>query len=57
MRRRGQVEPPPADDPLCLPPMEEWSLDAADPLAGPVEEYSGDVERLVDHLKTRTGEA
>jgi tetratricopeptide (TPR) repeat protein len=56
MRRRGQVEPPPADDPLCLPPMEEWILDAADPCTGLGEEIRGDVERLVDHLKTRAGE-
>ena len=54
MRRRGQAEAP-VVDPLGLPPIEEWAFDADDPLAELGEEIRGDVERVVDHLRAKTG--
>jgi tetratricopeptide (TPR) repeat protein len=55
MRRRGQAAAPPADDPLGLPPIEEWAFDEGDPLAEVAEEIHDDVTRLVDQLLRKAG--
>lgn len=51
MRREGQAEVGPVDEPLGLPPMEDWQLDASDPFSDLMDDIRGDVERLVDHLQ------
>ena len=53
MRRRGQADAPP-EDPLGLPPMEEWVFDEGDPLGEVAKDIRGDVERLVDQLHRKS---
>ena len=53
MRRQARIEAPPAEEPLCLPPIEEWMPDPSDPFSELVDDVRRDVERLVDHLQHR----
>jgi tetratricopeptide (TPR) repeat protein len=49
MRRQGQAEPAAPD----RPPAQDWHVELDDPFADLVDEVRGDVERLVDHLRSK----
>ncbi|HSD26923.1 MAG TPA: hypothetical protein VLL75_06435 [Vicinamibacteria bacterium] len=51
LRRRGEAEAPAVEQPLGLPPVEEWvAEEPEDPMIALLDEIRGDVERMVDRL-------
>jgi len=55
MRRRGQADPASFEEPLDLPPMDEWQLEPGNPFADLVDDVRGDVERVIDRLFRKQG--
>jgi tetratricopeptide (TPR) repeat protein len=53
MRQQGQAAAAAADPGHGPSPMHNWHLELDDPFANLVDEVRGDVERLVDHLRSK----
>jgi tetratricopeptide (TPR) repeat protein len=56
MRRQGEAKAPEPEEPVGLPPFEEWAVDEPqDPMAALLEEIRQDVERALDRITRREG--
>ncbi len=56
LRREGEAKAPAPEEPLGLPPVEEWVADEPeDPMAALVEEIRLDVERALDQITRKGG--
>ncbi len=56
LRREGEAKEPVPEEPLGLPPVEEWTADEPqDPMADLVEEIRQDVERALDQITRKRG--